>query len=52
MLRGPGGLRCRAVDRGCTPVVWHEWFQLPSGAVGLTQAVMKVARLAEADALP
>ncbi len=66
VLRGPGVLRATPMDGGRTQVVWHEWFQLPSGLaarfawpvlwpgskVGLTQALRRFARLVEAGSLP
>ncbi len=66
VLRGPGVLRATPMDGGRTQVVWHEWFQLPSGVaarfawpvlwpgskVGLTQALRRFARLVEAGTLP
>lgn len=65
VLRGPGVMRCTPLgDR--TQVVWHEWFQLPSGVLGrmagpalwpgskagLTQALRRFARLVESGQLP
>ena len=35
LLRGPGVLRCTPMDGDRTQVVWHEWFHLPDGIVGL-----------------
>jgi uncharacterized membrane protein len=66
VLRGPGVLRCTAMDRDRTQVVWHEWFHLPGGVagrvawpllwpgskVGLTQALKRFGRLVEAGQLP
>lgn len=66
VLRGPGVLRATPMDGGRTQVVWHEWFQLPSGVAGrvawpvlwpgskfsLTQALRRFARLVEAGTLP
>ncbi|RSM70358.1 SRPBCC family protein [Actinoplanes sp. ATCC 53533] len=34
VLRGPGSMRCTAMAGDRTQVVMHEWFHLPSGAVG------------------
>ncbi len=35
LLRGPGVMRCTPLADGQrTQMVWHEWFQLPAGAVG------------------
>ena len=66
LLRGPGVLRATPMDGGRTQVVWHEWFQLPTGLAGriawpvlwpgskvsLTQALRRFARLVEAGTLP
>jgi Polyketide cyclase / dehydrase and lipid transport len=66
VLRGPGVLRCTAMARDRTQVVWHEWLHLPGGVagrvawpllwpgskVGLTQALKKFGRLVEAGQLP
>jgi len=66
VLRGPGVLRATPMDGDRTQVVWHEWFQLPSGLaarfawpvlwpgskVSLTQALRRFARLVEAGTLP
>jgi uncharacterized protein YndB with AHSA1/START domain len=66
VLRGPGVMRATPMDGGRTQVVWHEWFQLPTGVAGrltwpllwpgskfsLTQALRKFARLVEAGTLP
>ncbi|WP_018254367.1 SRPBCC family protein [Salinispora mooreana] len=66
LLRGPGVLRCTQLAGGRTQVVWHEWFQLPGGAVGrvvwpflwpgskvgLTQALRRFGRRVEQGRLP
>lgn len=66
VLRGPGVMRATPMGPGRTQVVWHEWFQLPGGALGkvawpllwpgskasLTQALKRFARLVEAGRLP
>jgi uncharacterized protein YndB with AHSA1/START domain len=66
VLRGPGVVRITAMDAGRTQVVWHEWFQLPTGIagwaawpllwpgskLGLSQALRRFARLVEAGRLP
>jgi uncharacterized protein YndB with AHSA1/START domain len=66
VLRGPGVMRATPMDGGRTQVVWHEWFQLPTGVAGrltwpllwpgskfsLTQALRKFARLVETGTLP
>jgi len=66
-LRGPGVLRCTPLRDGRhTQVVWHEWFQVPGGVVGmigwpllwpgsklaLTVALRRFARLVQTGALP
>jgi hypothetical protein len=66
VLRGPGLMRCTPLGGARTQVVWHEWFQLPSGTAGkvakpllwpgskltLTLALRRFARLVESGALP
>lgn len=66
LLRGPGVLRCTPMDGGRTQVVWHEWFHLPDGIVGLlirpvlwpgskvglSAALKRFARLVEQGDLP
>jgi hypothetical protein len=66
MLRGPGVMRCTPMAGDRTQLVWHEWFQLPSGLagkvawpvlwpgskVGLNFALRRFARLVEAGTLP
>lgn len=66
VLRGPGVMRATPMGPDRTQVVWHEWFQLPGGALGkvawpllwpgskasLTQALKRFARLVEAGKLP
>ena len=67
ILRGPGVMRCTPLRGGTrTQMVWHEWFQIPSGLAGrlawsllwpgskasLTIALHRFARLVEAGALP
>jgi uncharacterized membrane protein len=66
ILRGPGIMRFTAMDGDRTQMVWHEWFQLPSGIAGkamwpllwptskvsLQQALRRFARLVEAGELP
>ncbi len=61
ILKGPGIMRLTAMGGNRTQMVWHEWFQLPSGAAGraarpllwptskvsLTQALKRFARLVE-----
>lgn len=66
VLRGPGVIRITPMGPDRTQVVWHEWLQLPAGALGraawpllwpgskagLTQALKRFARLVEARRLP
>jgi hypothetical protein len=66
LLRGPGVMRATPMGGGRTQVVWHEWFQLPTGTAGrltwpvlwpgakvsLTQALRRFAGLVEAGTLP
>ena len=67
LLRGPGVLRCTPLAGGRTQLVWHEWFQLPTGVAGkvawpvvmwpgsklsLNYALRRFARLVEAGTLP
>lgn len=66
VLRGPGVMRCTPMSTNRTQMVWHEWFQLPSGLAGklaspvlwptskvsLTQALKRFGRLVEAGTLP
>jgi len=66
LLRGPGVLRCTPMDGDRTQVVWHEWFHLPDGIVGLlirpvlwpgskvglSAALKRFARLVEQGDLP
>ena len=66
VLRGPGVMRCTPMGEGRTQVVWHEWFHLPTGALGrvawpllwpgskasLRLALNRFAKLVETGALP
>jgi hypothetical protein len=66
LLRGPGVLRCTPLAGDRTQLVWHEWFQLPTGVAGrvarpvmwpgsklsLSYALRRLARLVEAGTLP
>src|ERR1700716_3336045 len=66
LLRGPGVLRCTPLTQDRTQLVWHEWFQLPTGVAGrvarpvmwpgsklsLSYALRRLARLVEAGTLP
>jgi uncharacterized membrane protein len=66
ILKGPGIMRFTAMDGERTQMVWHEWFQLPSGIAGkavwpllwptskvsLSQALKRFARLVESGELP
>jgi uncharacterized membrane protein len=61
ILKGPGIMRLTAMGGDRTQMVWHEWFQLPSGIAGraarpllwptskvsLTQALKRFARMVE-----
>jgi len=61
ILKGPGIMRLTAMGGNRTQMVWHEWFQLPSGIAGraawpllwptskvsLTQALKRFARMVE-----
>jgi Polyketide cyclase / dehydrase and lipid transport len=65
ILRGPGVMRVTPMGPNRTQMVWHEWLQLPGGALGrvagpvlwpgskasLTQALRRFARLVEAGKL-
>jgi uncharacterized protein YndB with AHSA1/START domain len=67
LLRGPGVMRCTPLNGGIrTQLVWHEWFQIPTGLAGrltwsllwpsskasLTIALHRFARMVEAGTLP
>jgi uncharacterized protein YndB with AHSA1/START domain len=66
LLRGPGVMRCTPLGDNRTQMVWHEWFQVPSGLAGriawpllwpgskagLNLALRRFARLVESGALP
>jgi len=66
VLRGPGSMRCTAMSGDRTQVVLHEWFHLPTGAVGkvawpvlwpgsklgFTGVLKKFGRLVEQGRLP
>jgi uncharacterized membrane protein len=66
ILKGPGIMRFTAMGGDRTQLVWHEWFQLPSGIAGkamwpllwptskvsLQQALRRFARLVESGTLP
>jgi uncharacterized protein YndB with AHSA1/START domain len=66
ILKGPGIMRLTEMTGGRTQMVWHEWFQLPTGIAGraawpllwptskvsLTQALKRFARMVESGDLP
>jgi hypothetical protein len=66
LLRGPGVMRCTPLAGDRTQMVWHEWFQLPTGIAGrmawtvmwpgsklsLNYALRRFASLVEAGDLP